>query len=56
VQGDEGEIEFELRIDKESNPKTIFVGRALGHPEEGPLTLPAVPQKANKDDSAQKGK
>jgi hypothetical protein len=56
VQGDDGEIQFELMIDKESNPKTVFVGRARQHPDENPFSLPAVPQKAKKGDSAQKEK
>jgi hypothetical protein len=56
VEGDAGELEFELKIDDKSNPKTIFVGRALGHPEASPFTLPAIPQKTKKDDSATKAK
>jgi hypothetical protein len=41
-----GEIEFELMIDNQKNPRAIFVGRGLEHPDSDPFTLPAVPQKA----------
>jgi hypothetical protein len=45
VEGDEGEIEFELYIDKAQNPRTVFVGRGLEHPTETPFRLPATPAK-----------
>jgi len=45
VEGEEGEIEFELLIDMAKNPKTVFIGRALQHPEENPFKLPATPKR-----------
>ena len=45
VDGDEGQIEFELAIDNQKNPKWIFLGRALGHPAENPFSLPAMPKR-----------
>jgi hypothetical protein len=46
VEGDGGEIQFELLIDDQKNPRAIFVGRAEQHPSTNPFTLPAVPQKS----------
>jgi hypothetical protein len=45
VDGEEGQIEFELLIDTQKNPRAIFVGRALGHPNSNPFTLPAMPKR-----------
>lgn len=45
VEGDEGQIEFELLIDSQKNPRAIFVGRALGHPDQNPFHLQAVPRR-----------
>jgi len=46
VEGEEGEIEFELLIDMAKNPKTVFVGRGLQHPDENPFKLPATPKRS----------
>jgi hypothetical protein len=45
VDGEAGQIEFELAIDNQKNPKWIFVGRALGHPAENPFSLPTMPKR-----------
>jgi hypothetical protein len=45
VEGEEGQIEFDLSIGGKKNPKAIFVGRGLRHPGENPFSLPAVPKK-----------
>jgi hypothetical protein len=45
LDGEGGEIEFELMIDNQKNPRAIFVGRGLAHPDSNPFTLPAVPPK-----------
>src|SRR5262245_5444078 len=45
VDGDEGQIEFELTIDNQKNPNWIFVGRGLQHPDKNPFSLPAIPKK-----------
>jgi hypothetical protein len=54
VEGEGGEIEFELFIDKETNPKTIFVGRGLKHPNKSPFSLIAVPKKSNESSKVDK--
>jgi hypothetical protein len=47
VDGEEGEIEFDLTIDMaQKNPKNIFVGKGEQHPSENPFRLPAKPKKA----------
>jgi hypothetical protein len=46
VDGDGGQIEFELNIDKQQNPRAVFVGRGLQHPATNPFTLPSSPKKA----------
>jgi hypothetical protein len=45
VDGDDGQIEFELMIDNQKNPKAVFVGRGLQHPDTNPFSLPAIPKK-----------
>jgi hypothetical protein len=45
VEGDGGQIEFELLIDNQKNPRAIFVGRGEQHPDKNPFSLPATPQK-----------
>jgi hypothetical protein len=45
LDGDAGQIEFELNIDKQKNPRAIFVGRGLQHPATNPFTLPSSPKK-----------
>jgi hypothetical protein len=44
VEGD-GEIEFELLIDTQKNPRAIFVGREGQHPSKNPFSLPVEPQR-----------
>jgi hypothetical protein len=46
VEGD-GSVEFELTIDGEQKPQTIFVGEKKRHPAESPFSQPAKPPKAN---------
>ena len=41
----EGEIEFDLFIDKLKGPKNIFVGKGGQHPDKNPFTLPATPKR-----------
>jgi hypothetical protein len=48
VDGEEGQIEFELNIDTKANPKAIFVGRGRQNPGANPVTLPAMPQRKKK--------
>jgi hypothetical protein len=45
VEGD-GTVEFELEIDGEQKPQTIFVGEKKRHPEKSPFSLPAKPAKS----------
>jgi hypothetical protein len=45
LDGEEGQIEFELLIDNQKNAKWIFVGRALKHPSATPFSLPAMPKR-----------
>jgi len=45
VEGDDGEVEFDLHIDKQKSPQAIFVGRGLQHPDTNPFSLPAAPKK-----------
>jgi hypothetical protein len=45
VEGEEGQIEFDLSIGGKKNPKAVFVGRGLQHPAENPFSLPAAPKK-----------
>lgn len=45
VDGDEGQVEFDLHIDKQKSPQAIFVGRGLQHPDTNPFSLPAAPKK-----------
>jgi hypothetical protein len=45
VDGEEGQIEFELLIDTQKNRNWIFVGRGLQHPDKIPFSLPAIPKK-----------
>jgi len=47
IDGDEGQLEFELLIDNLSHPKAVFIGEGLQHPSESPFSLPAAPQRAN---------
>jgi hypothetical protein len=44
----EGEVEFELNIDKQKNPQAVFVGRGLQHPDTNPFRLPASPKRTGK--------
>ena len=46
LDGEAGEVEFELNIDSTKNPRAIFVGRGLQHPGSNPFRLPAAPKKA----------
>ena len=46
VDGDAGQIEFELTIDGKQNPKAIFIGSGKQHPTSSPFTFPAAPQRA----------
>ena len=46
VDGNDGEIEFDLAIDTQKSPKNIFVGRGEQHPDKNPFSLPATPKKA----------
>jgi hypothetical protein len=43
LDGDAGQIEFELNIDNQKNPRAIFVGRGLQHPATNPFSLPSSP-------------
>jgi hypothetical protein len=45
VEGDEGQMEFELAIDNQRNPRAVFVGKSQQHPDQNPFTLPAAPKK-----------
>ena len=45
VEGDDGQVEFDLHIDKQKNPNDIFVGKGLQHPDSNPFSLPAAPKK-----------
>jgi hypothetical protein len=45
VDGDDGQIEFELYIDKQKSPQAIFIGRGQQHPPSNPFSLPATPKK-----------
>jgi hypothetical protein len=44
VKGDDGQIEFELKIDSQANPKTIFIGQDRKHPNKNPFTYSANPK------------
>jgi len=46
VEGEDGQIEFDLSIAGKKNPKAVFIGRGLQHPQEDPFSLPATPKKA----------
>ena len=48
VDGEEGQIEFELNIDAKKNPKAIFIGRDRKNPDANPVTLPAMPKRAER--------
>ena len=48
VDGEEGQIEFELSIDTKKNPKAIFIGRGRQNPDTNPVTLPAMPKRAER--------
>ena len=45
LDGEEGQIEFELLIDNQKNARWIFLGRALQHPSATPFSLPAMPKR-----------
>lgn len=45
VDGEEGQIAFELQIDSKKNPKAIFIGRGRQNPDANPVTLPAMPKR-----------
>jgi hypothetical protein len=45
IEGDEGQVEFELLIDNQKKPKAVFIGEGLQHPADSLFSLPAVPQK-----------
>jgi hypothetical protein len=48
VDGEEGQIEFELTIDTKKNPKAIFIGHGRQNPDTNPVTLPAMPKRAKR--------
>jgi hypothetical protein len=48
LQGDSGEMEFELQIDGEKRANFVFIGKEEKHPPRNPFTLPAVPEKPQK--------
>lgn len=48
VDGEEGQIEFELSIDAKKNPKAIFIGRGRQNPDANPVTLPAMPKRSKR--------
>lgn len=41
----EGELEFELTVEGEKRPRTVFIGRKQQHPPAIPFELPAAPTK-----------
>jgi hypothetical protein len=43
IEGEKGEIEFDLNIDMQRNPRSIFVGKARQHPDKNPFSLPLTP-------------
>jgi hypothetical protein len=45
LDGEEGQIEFDLQIDNQRNPRAIFVGKGEQHPDKNPFSLPVVPKK-----------
>jgi hypothetical protein len=45
VDGEEGQIEFDLSIDAKKNPKAIFIGQGKKNPDTNPVTLPAMPKR-----------
>jgi hypothetical protein len=47
VEGDEGEIEFELAIDEQKLPRSVFIGKSKEHPDKMPFRMPAEPQKGS---------
>lgn len=44
VDGD-GQIEFELLIDTQKNPRTVFLGKEGEHPSQNPFRFPAKVQR-----------
>jgi len=48
VDGEEGQIQFELQIDTKKNPKAIFIGRGRQNPDSNPVILPAMPKRAER--------
>lgn len=46
IEGDDGQIEFDLGIDSQKNAKAVFVGSGKRHPAQVPFTLPAMPMRA----------
>jgi hypothetical protein len=54
VKGDEGQLEFDLAVDGQKNPKEIFIGPERKHPQHDPFSLPAKPPKKSKDGEAKK--
>lgn len=46
VEGDKGQIEFDLSIDGKRNAKTVFIGSGKRHPSKTPFSLPATPERA----------
>jgi len=45
LDGEDGEIEFDLQIDNQKNPRAIFVGKGEQHPDKNPFSLPVAPRK-----------
>jgi hypothetical protein len=45
VEGEEGQLDFDLLIDDQKNPRAIFVGRGEQHPDKNPFSLGAMPKK-----------
>jgi hypothetical protein len=45
VDGENGKLEFDLKIDSQNNPRAVFIGQGQQHPDTNPFTLPAVPSR-----------
>jgi hypothetical protein len=48
LEGDSGEMEFELAIDDDKRGNFVFIGNKEQHPPKNPFTLPAAPEKPKK--------
>lgn len=49
VDGEAGEIEFELHIGEQQNPKAIFIGKERKHPAKSPSPCPPRPSGPNRE-------